>query len=100
MATLGKSKEWSRAIICRPKDNLTTEAGLRAQKYTMVPTIEKEESCPSMAMIIGNEYARMWLKDRDEFQAKTDLNRKKKVIKNDFDWWLKLRKTTKCFCPI
>ncbi|XP_034473199.1 uncharacterized protein LOC117780681 [Drosophila innubila] len=100
MATMGKSKEWSRAIICKPKDSLTTEAGLRAQRNVMVPTIEKECTPNSMSMIIGGEYARMWLRDRDEFQAKNINNSKAKVIKNDFEWWLKLRKTNKCFCSI
>lgn len=37
-----KSKEWTRAIMCRPRDNLTTEAGLRAQHHVMVSRLDQE----------------------------------------------------------
>ncbi|EDW11663.1 uncharacterized protein LOC6576225 [Drosophila mojavensis] len=96
---LPKSKEWSRSLICRPKDNLTTEAGLRAQHHVMVSSLERECVPGTMAMLIGMEYARIWLKDREAFQKKRD-DSKVKFIKNDFDWWLKLRKTNRCFCSI
>ncbi|XP_023163154.1 uncharacterized protein LOC111594191 [Drosophila hydei] len=94
-----KSKEWTRAIMCRPRDNLTTEAGLRAQHHVMVSRLDQECLPDSMSMLIGMEYARIWLKDRDLFQKKRN-DSKAKFIHNDFDWWLKLRKTNKCFCTI
>ncbi|KAH8404875.1 hypothetical protein KR222_007837 [Zaprionus bogoriensis] len=95
-----KTKEWSRAILCRPKDNLVTEGLLRAQRYVMVSSVEKTDSPPSISLMLAGEYARTWQEDREEFQKKTDNKRKKKFIKNDFEWWLKLRKTNKCFCSI
>lgn len=52
-----------------------------------------------MSMLIANEYQRMWLKDRKEFHRKKKQN-KHKFIENDFEWWLKLHKTNKCFCVI
>lgn len=52
-----------------------------------------------MSLMIAGEYARMWLKDRAEFHEKT-FPKKKKIIHNDYDWWLKMRKTDKCFCAI
>lgn len=52
-----------------------------------------------MHLLLGNEYGRIWLKDRDEFRAKT-FGIKTKIIHNDYDWWVKLRKTDKCFCVI
>ncbi|EDV94181.1 GH25193 [Drosophila grimshawi] len=100
MATYGKVKEWSRSLICRPKDNLTTEAGLRAQRHAMVPSIECESFPNSMSMLIGMEYGRTWLRDRDEFQKKHDSKAQVKFIKNDFEWWLKLRKTNRCTCSL
>ncbi|XP_064535445.1 uncharacterized protein LOC135426319 [Drosophila montana] len=90
-------KEWSRSIICRPKDNLTTEAGLRAQQSTMAPSTESGSIPTSMGMLLGGEYARIWLQDRDRFQKKF-FQSKPKIIPNDFEWWIKLRKTNKCFC--
>lgn len=53
----------------------------------------------SMHMLIANEYQRMWLKDRKEFHRKSKQD-KHKFIENDFEWWLKLHKTNKCFCVI
>lgn len=52
-----------------------------------------------MSLLLGGEYARMWLKDRDEFREKT-YEKPKKVIYNDIEWWLKMHKTDRCFCAI
>ncbi|EDW64406.1 uncharacterized protein Dvir_GJ22681 [Drosophila virilis] len=71
MAPLRKTKEWSRSIICKPKDNLKTEAGMRAQRRAIALARNRED---------------------------LEEDAKPKVIKNDFDWWLKLRKTNKSFC--
>ncbi|EDW64405.1 uncharacterized protein [Drosophila virilis] len=98
MSVGSRHKEWERSLICRPIDNLTTEAGLRAQRCAMVATREREDIPTTMAMLIGWEYARIWLQDRDNYQKKKQTA-KKKFIQNDFEWWLKLRKTNKCFCP-
>ncbi|XP_017134094.1 uncharacterized protein LOC108150446 isoform X1 [Drosophila elegans] len=103
-----QTKEWSRARLCKPKDNLTTEAGKRER---FVPSCELEviikESCwlvkctpISMARLIGWEYARIWLRDRDKFIQQRERAVKAKYIKNDFEWWLKLRKTPKKFCKV
>ncbi|XP_030377265.1 uncharacterized protein LOC115626142 isoform X2 [Scaptodrosophila lebanonensis] len=53
-----------------------------------------------MNMIIGWEYARMWLRERDEFRKLRDRAAKPQFIENDYEWWLKLRKTNKRFCCI
>lgn len=37
-----KNKEWTKALLQRPKDNLITEGLLRAQRNVMVTTIEKD----------------------------------------------------------
>lgn len=52
-----------------------------------------------MSLLLGGEYARMWLKDRDEFREKT-YEKPKKIIYNDIEWWLKMHKTDRCFCAI
>lgn len=109
---------WTKAILCRPKDNIVTEGLLRAQREVMVTTLErcvsmhpkylhKWNQCHnsfqpqpvSMHMLIANEYQRMWLNDRREFHRKKKTD-KHPFIENDFEWWLKLHKTNKCFCPI
>ncbi|EDW77865.1 uncharacterized protein Dwil_GK19367 [Drosophila willistoni] len=91
------SKDWSRAEPYIPRDNIRTEAGQRTQT-PFKPSFEEDECPPSMAMIIGGEYARIWLRDRAAFVKKRERAVKPKYIKNDFEWWLKLRKTTKSFC--
>ncbi|ALC41622.1 CG31816 [Drosophila busckii] len=93
-----KTKEWSRAQKFVPKDNLTTEAGLRAQKHVMESCIDKDDDSPPMSLIIGMEYGRMWLREREKFVKQHAKIMQSKVIKNDFEWWLKQRKTTKKFC--
>ncbi|XP_017056410.1 uncharacterized protein LOC108098186 [Drosophila ficusphila] len=90
-----QTKEWSRAVLFKPKDNLTTEAGKRER---FVPSCELEGSPVSMPLLIGWEYARIWLKERDKFIKQRERAVKAKFIKNDFEWWLKLRKTQKKFC--
>ncbi|KAI8041942.1 uncharacterized protein LOC128261822 [Drosophila gunungcola] len=92
-----QTKEWSRARLCKPKDNLTTEAGNRER---FVPSCELECTPISMARLIGWEYARIWLRDRDKFIQQRERAVKAKFIKNDFEWWLKLRKTPKKFCKV
>lgn len=37
-----KYREWSRTLLCKPKDNLVTEGLLRAQRVVMVTTLEKD----------------------------------------------------------
>ncbi|KAH8266696.1 hypothetical protein KR018_010467 [Drosophila ironensis] len=91
-----QTKEWSRARLCVPKDNLTTEARDRARHF--VPSSEQECGPVSMSYLMGWEYARIWLRDRDKFVQQRERAVKAKYIKNDFEWWLKLRKTTKRFC--
>ncbi|KAH8353647.1 uncharacterized protein [Drosophila takahashii] len=92
-----QTKEWSRARLCKPKDNLTTEAGKRER---FVPSCELEYTPVSMACLMGWEYARIWLRDRDKFVQQRERAVKAKYIKNDFEWWLKLRKTSKKFCKV
>jgi len=53
-----------------------------------------------MSHLIGWEYARIWLRDRDEFVQQRERAVKAKYIKNDFEWWLRLRKTSKKFCKV
>ncbi|KAH8282573.1 hypothetical protein KR054_008449, partial [Drosophila jambulina] len=90
------NKEWSRAVPFIPKDNLTTEAKDRAVKF--VATSDTDCTPVSMAYLMGGEYGRIWLKDRDTFVKKRKKAVKPKFIKNDFEWWLKQRKTSKRFC--
>lgn len=45
-----------------------------------------------MSYLIGWEYGRMWLKERDAFKEKRDLLAHPKRIRNDFKWWLEKRK--------
>ncbi|KAH8351682.1 uncharacterized protein [Drosophila kikkawai] len=87
------NKEWSRAVPFKPKDNLTTEAKNRAAKF--VSSIETDCVPVSMACLIGWEYARIWLRDRDNFVKKRNKAVKAKFIKNDFESWLNKRKTPK-----
>ncbi|KAH8255800.1 hypothetical protein KR038_010885, partial [Drosophila bunnanda] len=90
------NKEWSRSVPFIPKDNLTTEAKNRAVKF--VSSTDAECSPVSMACLIGGEYGRIWLKDRDDYVKKRIKAVKPKFIQNDFEWWLKQRVTTKRFC--
>ncbi|KAH8413397.1 hypothetical protein KR009_010580 [Drosophila setifemur] len=93
-----QNKEWSKANLCRPKNNITTEAGRRAASFPVRP--ENECDPVSMALLIGQEYGRIWLRERDEFVVQREKAVKAKFIKNDFEWWLKLRKTSKKFCKV
>ncbi|EDV32544.1 uncharacterized protein Dana_GF13998 [Drosophila ananassae] len=93
-----QNKEWSKATLCLPKDNLTTEAGDRARAANFLPSYETDCLPVSMACLLGWEYARIWVRDRDKFVQEREKAVKPKFIKNDFEWWLKLRKTTKKFC--
>lgn len=117
----GKGPEWTRAILCRPRDHLLTEGLLRAQANVLVTTLEKsvriiykfikniyiniiyilflQPQPVSMSLLMAGEYQRMWLKDRNDFHKQLHKS-KKLAIENDFEWWLKLRKTNKCFCVI
>ncbi|EDW29324.1 GL19643 [Drosophila persimilis] len=92
------TRDWSRAKPCLPKNNLHTEAGIRSIK--LVPKPEQECGPVSMSMILGWEYARIWLRERDENVKLHKKAAKPKTVKNDFEWWLKLRKTNKRFCKI
>jgi len=42
-----QTKEWSRARLCKPKDNLTTEAGKRER---FVPSCELEVNLQGMCV--------------------------------------------------
>lgn len=37
-----QNKEWSKATLCLPKDNLTTEAGDRARAANFLPSYETD----------------------------------------------------------
>ncbi|XP_020802188.1 uncharacterized protein LOC110179139, partial [Drosophila serrata] len=90
------NKEWSRAVPFIPKDNLTTEAKNRAAKF--VASTDTDCAPVSMSYLIGGEYGRIWLRDRDTFVKERIKAVRPKFIKNDFEWWLKQRVKTKRFC--
>ncbi|XP_017850054.2 uncharacterized protein LOC108604995 [Drosophila busckii] len=96
MTKVEKTKEWSRSQICLPKDNLKTEGLLRAQRHVMVSTIETCDVPSGMSWLLGMEYGRIWLRDRNEFLQKLADSVKSKVIMHDYEWWLKQRNTNKC----
>ncbi|XP_022227881.1 uncharacterized protein LOC111077783 [Drosophila obscura] len=95
---MSRTRNWSRAKPHLPRDNLKTEAGIRATKFPAI--IDPECGPVSMAMIISWEYARIWLRERDANVAQHEQAAKPKTVNNDFEWWLKLHKTNKRFCKI
>uniref|UniRef100_A0A1A9WM02 Uncharacterized protein n=1 Tax=Glossina brevipalpis TaxID=37001 RepID=A0A1A9WM02_9MUSC len=84
-------QEWSKAYLVRPQNHLKSHVFLDEHKK-FTPSYEKE-GCPlSMSLLIGWEYARIWLKERDEFVRARVNKSKPKKIKNDYNKWLEKRK--------
>ncbi|KRG00218.1 uncharacterized protein Dwil_GK26997 [Drosophila willistoni] len=73
---------WSRAVPCIPKDNMTTEAGKRAENKSFLASYENDNCPPPMALLIGWEYARIWKREHDAFVKDCKKSMKKPKYNN------------------
>ncbi|XP_065358598.1 uncharacterized protein LOC135952526 [Calliphora vicina] len=83
--------EWSKSYIIRPRNHLQSHVLL--YEKSRFRTSYENERCPApMNLLIGWEYSRQWLKERDEFVRARFNSIKPKRIKNDYQTWLEKRK--------
>ncbi|XP_036329648.1 uncharacterized protein LOC118741784 [Rhagoletis pomonella] len=81
--------EWSKAFIIRPRDNLQSHVYIKQKKF--VPSYENDPCPVPMNWLMGWEYARIWLRERDDYICERLRKSKAKRIKNDYTGWLAKR---------
>ncbi|KAL7742943.1 hypothetical protein ACLKA6_002088 [Drosophila palustris] len=82
---------WERSITIKrsSKSRLFPEAE-REKRPVFIATFERKSEPARMSLVLGWEYGRQWLKERDEFHRQVG-NAKRRFIENDYNWWLKKR---------
>ncbi|XP_037826163.1 uncharacterized protein LOC119614132 [Lucilia sericata] len=83
--------EWSKSYTIRPRHQLQSHI-LSNEKNRFKASYENEVCPAPMNLLIGWEYARLWLKERDEFVKARFNSIKPKRIKNNYQTWLEKRK--------
>ncbi|XP_037948284.1 uncharacterized protein LOC119679807 [Teleopsis dalmanni] len=84
---------WSRAILVKPKDHLESHA--RANIKPFVASFETSQCPPSMSCLLGWEYGRMWVKERDKFVAERKRKTAMRHKLPDYSKWLEMHKPKK-----
>ena len=86
----GCKEEWSRAKKLKRPDSIKSHVFIDSVKF--VPTYEANNCIPIMSYILGWEYGRQWLKERDDFIGMRVKQHTPKFIKPDINKWLEKHK--------
>lgn len=84
------SWERSRPIRRSNKSSIFPDDGCRRPQL-FVASFERKTERPQMSLLLGWEYGREWLKERDEFLRHDTFKSNKRFIEPDYNWWLKKR---------
>ncbi|XP_060655749.1 uncharacterized protein LOC132790994 [Drosophila nasuta] len=85
-------KTWARAEqvrSCKESHQIFPSDEPPPRRLSFSSSFEKEQ--PSMSLLLGWEYGRLWLKEHEEFVTKELTNAKPPYIDPDFDWWVNKR---------
>ncbi|XP_034490074.1 uncharacterized protein LOC117793784 [Drosophila innubila] len=82
---------WERSITIKHsnKSRLFPDDG-KEKRPLFIASFERKTEPAGISLLMGWEYGRQWLKERDEFLRQTG-NSRRRFIENDYNWWLKKR---------
>ncbi|XP_030373100.1 uncharacterized protein LOC115623061 [Scaptodrosophila lebanonensis] len=91
------SERWSRALPNRKSTDCSNifATGIVPPRESFFPSFERSSRDPPMGLLLGWEFGRQWLHERETYLRDKRLQAKEHHIEPDFTWWLNKRKVTK-----
>ncbi|EDW70249.1 uncharacterized protein Dvir_GJ17142 [Drosophila virilis] len=87
-------RTWARAEqfrSCKESHEIFPREPPQARHNAFIPSFDKEQ--PSIGLLLGWEYGRLWLKEHKESMDKELSETKPYFIEPDFGWWVNKRTT-------
>ncbi|XP_030373273.1 uncharacterized protein LOC115623190 [Scaptodrosophila lebanonensis] len=89
------SEFWSRSLPVRKSQDCNNIFHNPPERIYFYASFEKKHEDPPMGLLLGWEFGRQWLEERQHFLREKRIMAKENYIEPDFNWWLNKRKRIK-----